>query len=91
MMNRLVASRGIFRHWQNNDSDRNATIPELAKVLETNATRPIPQGSVWTFNVAPDSYYGAGNRYTFDTFGISTTATKFTDWKLRVVNIEIAP
>jgi hypothetical protein len=91
MMNRLLASHGVFRHWQNDDTNATATIPELAKLLETRASRPIPQGSVWTFNVAPDSVYGAGNHYTFDTFGILNTATNFADWKLRVVNIEIAP
>jgi hypothetical protein len=91
MMNRLLASHGVFRHWQNNDTNTNATISELSNLLETKSARPIPQGSVWTFNVAPDSAYGMGNRYTFDTFGILNTATNFTDWSLRVVNIEIAP
>ena len=42
------------------------------------------------FNVAPDSYYGVGNAYKFDTYGILMTANKFVDWNLRVVN-QIVP
>jgi len=41
---------------------------------------------VWTFNVAPDSYYGKGNSYKFDTYGVLTTGAAFADWKLRVVH-----
>ncbi len=40
---------------------------------------------MWTFNVAPDSYYGRGNSYKFDTYGVLTIGDAFTDWKLRVV------
>ena len=49
-------------------------------------TDPVP---VWTFNVSPDSVYGEGNHYTFDAFGILSTARKFADWRLRVVNVQI--
>jgi hypothetical protein len=93
MMNRLLASHGIFRHWQPAETvlGPGSTIEELAKQLDTAPTRAVPTGSVWTFNVAPDSVYGEGNHYSFDAFGILTTAKDFADWRLRVVNIEIQP
>jgi len=93
MMNRLLASRGVFRHWQSAESTLGpgSTIEELSKRLETAPTRAVPTGSVWTFNVAPDSVYGEGNHYSFDAFGILTTAKDFAEWRLRVVNIEIQP
>jgi hypothetical protein len=91
LMNRLLASRGIFRHWQEAESvvKSGSSIDELAKRLEAEAIRVIPPGSVWTFNVSPDSVYGDGNHYTFDSFGILKTARDFSDWRLRVVNIEV--
>jgi len=93
MMNRLLASRGVFRHWQSAESTLGpgSTIEELSKRLETAPTRAVPTGSVWTFNVAPESVYGEGNHYSFDAFGILTTAKDFAEWRLRVVNIEIQP
>ena len=90
MMRRLVASRGLFRHWQEKDSAGllNSAPEQLATVLEKGESRAIPPGSVWTFNVAPDSVYGEGCKFTFDTFGIVTTASKFEDWRVRVVNTQ---
>jgi hypothetical protein len=90
MMRRLVASSGLFRHWQEKDSTAllNAAPEQLASVLEKSESRPIPPGSVWTFNVAPDSVYGDGCKFAFDTFGIVTTASKFEDWRVRVVNTQ---
>ena len=58
--------------------------------LEQSADRKLKDGFVWTFNVAPDSYYGAGNTYKFDTYGVLKTADTFADWNLRVVN-QIVP
>ena len=88
MMRRLVASSGLFRLWQEKDVAAllNSAPEQLATVLEKSESRPIPHGSVWTFNVAPDSVYGEGCKFTFDTFGIVTTASKFDDWRVRVVN-----
>jgi hypothetical protein len=93
MMRRLVASHGVFRHWQANDSAAllNGTIAALEKALEHDEIRPVPAGSVWTFNVSPDSYYGEGCGYTFDTFGILKTAAAFADWHLQVVNVPVVP
>jgi hypothetical protein len=93
MMRRLLASRGVFRHWQSGDSAALLTgpIPDVAKHLETADERSIPSGSVWTFNVSPDSVYGEGCNYTFDAFGILKVAVNFADWKLQVVNIPVNP
>ena len=93
MMRRLLASRGVFRHWQAADSSAllNASISELAKVLETADVRSIPPDSVWTFNVSPDSVYGEGCGYAFDAFGILKVARNFADWRLQVVNLPIEP
>ncbi len=90
MMRRLIAGNGLFRHWQEHDSQAkaNATTAVLHREckLEHSAVRSLKDGSVWTFNVAPDSYYGRGNTYKFDTYGVLRTGDVFTDWKLRVVN-----
>ena len=90
MMRRLVAGNGLFRHWHEHDSlakaDATAAVLRSECKLEHSAGRPLKDGSVWTFNVAPDSYYGKGNSYKFDTYGVLTTGAAFADWKLRVVN-----
>src|ERR1043165_3114456 len=51
MMRRLIASGGVFRHWQTNDSValRDAPVAKLSRILESDASRRIPSGSVWTF------------------------------------------
>ena len=91
MMNRLIASKGSFRHWQATDDRRRAgaSPAELQSVVETDRLRPIPDRSVWTFNVAPDSVYGVGNSYAFDTIGILHTGKSFGDWRLEVVNVPV--
>jgi hypothetical protein len=88
MMRRLVASRGVFQHWQSNDSSNrlHAPVSVLAGQLETEPVRRIPPGSVWTFNVSPNSVYGIGSDFDFDAFGIVTVAKNFSEWHLRVVN-----
>jgi hypothetical protein len=91
LMRRLIASKGVFRHWQEKDSAARADAPvsELAKILEQDEVRAIPPGSVWTFNVAPDSVYGQGCDYSFDAFGILTIGKTFPDWRLKVVNVPV--
>ena len=88
IMKRIVASNGVFRHWQEPTESDEAT---LAKRLETGSIRPMVDGGVYTFNVSPDSLYGKAHGYTFDTFGILTLAEKFVDWKMEVVNVEVRP
>ena len=91
MMNRLVFSRGAFRHWQKSDRRDTSGIDrsKLKGLVESAPQRKIPKGSVWTFNVAPDSLYGLGNGYSFDTIGIVKTADAFSDWRLTVVNVPV--
>ena len=93
MMRRLVASSGLFRHWQSSDSAAllNASPQQLNAALEQSKNRAIPSGSVWTFNVSPDSAYGEGCGFSFDTFGILTTARAFKDWRVQVVNTPPRP
>ncbi|MSU34578.1 MAG: serine/threonine protein phosphatase [Pedosphaera sp.] len=92
MMRRLIASRGIFRHWQPHDTigRLGAGVRELEGFLERAEERTIPTGSVWTLNISPDSVYGESCGYRFDTFGIFKTAATFADWRLRVVNVDIS-
>ncbi len=91
MMRRLVASRGVFRHWQPADLPAllDAPVTHLARVLEQTEVRAIPSGSVWTFNVSPDSVYGERCGFSFDAFGILKVARNFADWRLQVVNVTV--
>ncbi len=90
-MNRIVASNGAFRHWQAADSSEkaNANQKALKQIIDVAAKRTVPEGSVWTFNVSPDSLYGEGNNYSFDTIGILHTEKAFADWRLEIVNVPV--
>lgn len=93
LMNRIVASHGVFRHWQDAEAALRpaSSLEELAGTLDTAAVRAVPPNSVWTFNVSPDSVYGEGNNYSFDAFGLLSTAKDFADWRLRVINVQVPP
>lgn len=86
MMHRLVESHGLFRHWQPTDSAHALEATGAALRVERGLERSIPEFSVWTFNVVPDSTYGIGNSFQFDTFGILRVTENFADWRIRVVN-----
>jgi hypothetical protein len=88
IMRRLMASRGAFRHWQ--ETAEPAGDRFEASNLETGASRPIPEGSVWTLNVSPDSVYGQGNGFTFATVVMLQTAPAFADWRLSVDTVEVS-
>ena len=92
MMRRLLAGRGLFRHWQKGDSiaRASATAGDLEQILETTPERAIPPASVWTLNISPDSAYGEANGFDYDTFAILKTAKDFNDWRVRVINVEVA-
>lgn len=92
LMRRLVASRGLFRHWQetNTSSARLAEPAELATRLETVVSRPLPEGSVWTLNVSPDSVYGVGCRFDFATFGVLRLAPTFSEWRLDLETVTVS-
>lgn len=91
LMSRLVASDGLFRHWQETESSADAgkKVEEIREGLRPEETRAIPEGSVWTFNVSPDSGYGVGCGYDFATVGILTLAREFEAWRVRVVRVEV--
>ena len=93
MMRRLIATRGIFRHWQDGDSRQLLDAPneQLEAALEIEETRSLRDGGVYTFNVSPDSVYGVRCGYDFATIGILTTAKSFEDWTLQCVSIPVAP
>lgn len=92
LMRRLVASQGLFRHWQEAHSPSAQAAPPaaLAGKLEGGQERRIPEGSVWTFNVAPDSVYGLGCDYGFATFGILELGAEFGAWKIAVETVQVS-
>lgn len=91
LMSRLVASDGLFRHWQETETkaDAGKSVKEIRLGLRPEETRPIPDGSVWTFNVAPDSGYGVGCGFDFATFGLLAPAASFKDWRMTVVRVSV--
>ncbi len=91
MMRRLVASQGLFRHWQetNSPAARDAEPSALMGRIEGGASRALPEGSVWTFNVGPDSVYGLGCGFSFATYGVLTLRPRFEDWRVAVETVEV--
>ena len=55
----------------------------LVKHLETSAEQGIPDGSVWTLTVAPDSVYGQRCGFDFHVVARLTVAEDFSRWRLR--------
>lgn len=90
LMQRLVASRGLFRHWQEPTAPAGGeNASGLAARLDVAPSRKIPEGSVWTFNVAPDSVYGAGCQFDFATFGLLEVAPEFEAWRIEVETVPV--
>lgn len=91
LMSRLVASDGVYRHWQENEStaDAKKSMKAIRLHLRPEETRSIPEGSVWTFNVAPDSIYGIGCQCDFVTVGMLKLAPAFKDWRMNVLRIQV--
>ena len=91
LMQRLVASRGLFRHWQESTppTGADAAPAGLATRLDVAPSRKITEGSVWTFNVAPDSVYGAGCQFDFATFGLLEVASDFDAWRIEVETVPV--
>ena len=87
LMRRLIASRGIFRHWQEAKISEDPSI--AAGSIETGLARPLPEGSVWTLNVSPDSVYGQGNGFNFATVILLEIGPTFADWRLKIDTVEI--
>jgi hypothetical protein len=91
LMSRLVACDGVYRHWQENESfaDADKSVDAIRRNLRPEASRSIPDGSVWTFNVSPDSVYGVGCRCDFVTVGMLKLAPAFNDWRMSVLRIRV--
>jgi Calcineurin-like phosphoesterase len=91
LMSRLVACDGVFRHWQENEStaDADKSVDAIRRQLHPEASRSIPDGSVWTFNASPDSVYGVGCRCDFATVGLLKLAPAFKDWRMSVLRIHV--
>ena len=91
MMSRLIASKGVFEHWQKADLETltDANVPELEAALSTDAKRSLTAGAVYTLNVSPDSIYGLTADYDFDTCAILTLQPQLEDWTMETLNATV--
>jgi hypothetical protein len=91
LMRRLIASRGVFRHWQEAKPSAagSADLSGPLTQLEAGESRPLPENSVWTLNVTPDSVYGAGCNFDFATFAVLQLAPRFEDWRIAVETVPV--
>jgi hypothetical protein len=91
LMRRLVASRGVFRHWQETPSPdaMAANVQVLEAKVEVGVSRPVPWGSVWTLNVSPDSVYGQGCRFGFATCARLRLEPRLEDWRLEPIAVTV--
>ncbi len=91
LMRRLVAGRGVYRHWQEKQTSAAllAKPADLAATLGVSGPQPLPEGSVWTFNVVPDSVYGAGCHFDFATFGVLRLDAAFADWRISAEPVKV--
>lgn len=71
MMKGILESKGVYKLW---------------KPYEKEQTRHLGDGLVWTFNVGPDTVYGQGCNFNFDTYVELTTAKEYKDWVMKVFN-----
>ena len=91
LMRRLVASRGLFRHWQEVPSGEAlaASASALESKVEVGPSRPVPLGSVWTLNVSPDSVYGLGCRFGFATCARLKLEPRLEDWRMEPITVTV--
>ncbi|MGE0206804.1 MAG: metallophosphoesterase [Candidatus Babeliales bacterium] len=91
---------GVFRAHQHDDNlndmmnlivygNEFGRTPGVGKLWQSKATQnhEIWPGIVATFNVSPDSNFGKGLNYNFDTYGMLTIGKTFPkDWKFQVIS-----
>jgi len=91
LMSRLVACGGVYRHWQPNEESSQAgrSVEAIRKLLKTQDPQPLPEGSVWTLNVSPDSVYGMGCKFDFAAAAVLTLAPDFKDWRISTLTVDV--
>jgi hypothetical protein len=91
LMSRLVACGGVYRHWQANEDSSQAghSLAEIRKTLKPGSPQPLPDGSVWTLNVSPDSPYGVGCGFNFTAAAILDLAPDFNDWRISTLTVDV--
>ncbi len=92
LMSRLVASGGVYRHWQANEDSSHGgrSVEEIRKTVNPGSPQPLPEGSVWTLNVSPDSVYGAGCGFNFAAAAILNLAPEFENWRISTLTVEVS-
>jgi hypothetical protein len=51
--------------------------------------QPLPNGSVWTLNVSPDSVYGMGCGFDFAAAAVLNLAPEFEDWRISTLTLDV--
>lgn len=74
IMKGLIESNGVYKLW---------------KPYEKMQERSMDDGLVWTFNVGPDSVYGHGVGFNFDTYVELILAKDYKNWVMKVFNTKI--
>jgi hypothetical protein len=91
LMSRLVACGGVYRHWQTNEDSSQAahSVEAIRNRLKPRDSQPIPDGSVWTLNVSPDSVYGMGCGFNFAAAAVLNLAPEFKDWRISRLTLDV--
>jgi hypothetical protein len=91
LMSRLVACGGVYRHWQGNEDSSQAghSVEAIRNRLRPGNPQPLPNGSVWTLNVSPDSVYGMGCGFDFAAAAVLDLAPEFEDWRISTLTLDV--
>lgn len=77
MMKKLIESRGVYKMWRPVES------------ITGSIDRYFRDGLVWTFNVGPDTVYGAHHNFGWDAYAKITVQKEYSDWTMQVFNQEV--
>ena len=91
LMARLVACGGVCRHWQDDEDSSHAgrSVEEIRKARAPGGPQPLPDGSVWTLNVSPDSVYGLGCGFDFAAAAVLSLAPDFQNWRISTLTVDV--